>query len=304
VRQGGEARQLNANREVLLCAGAYQSPQLLQLSGIGPGELLQRHGIDVLVDSRNVGANLHDHIGATMAWRLRRRTDSLNYKLSFPNLVFEAFRYMVSKRGVMAMPAASVGIFADSSGEGGRPDLQFHCLPVTGDIEAEEKSGQMELDPFPGLTIMPYPTRPRSRGSVEIKSPNVADMPAIRMNWFDDPHDMEVLLRGMRLAQKIADTEPLARYIESRTNPGPEDDSDEAWKSFVDRHSHVAYHPVGSCRMGSDEASVVDCDLRVRGVDALRVIDGSVCPSVPSGNTNAPIIMIAEKIADSIRNAA
>ncbi len=109
-------------------------------------------------------------------------------------------------------------------------------------------------------------------------------------------------MRGMRLAQKIADTEPLAGYIESRVNPGPGDDSDEAYVDFVDRHSHVAYHPVGSCRMGSDPDSVVDCDLRVRGVDALRVVDGSVIPTLTSGNTHAPIVMIAEKIADTIRS--
>lgn len=301
VRQGNARRQLAATREVLLSAGSLQSPQLLQLSGIGPGELLQRHGIEVLADVPGVGANLHDHIGATMSWKLKRKTDSLNYKLRFPNLMFEAFRYLITKRGVMAMPAASVGIFADSTGKGGRPDLQYHCLPVTGDIEAEAKSGQMELDPFPGLTMMPYPTRPRSRGRLEIKSPDVAVMPDIHMNWLTDPHDMEVLLRGMRLAQKIADTEPLAGFIDSRVNPGPDDDSDEAYIGFVRKHGHVAYHPVGTCRMGSDVASVVDCDLKVRGVGGLRVVDGSVIPAVPSGNTNAPIIMIAEKISDAIR---
>lgn len=297
----GTRRRVHAKREVLLCAGAYQSPQLLQLSGVGPGQLLQDVGIDVVAESPNVGRNLHDHIGATMSWRLKRRTDSLNYRLRFPNLLLEAFRYMVSKRGVMAMPAASVGIFADSSGGRGRPDLQYHCLPVTGDIEAEEKGGRMDLDPFPGLTMMPNPTRPKSRGSVEVRSPDATVMPEIRMNWFSDPYDMEVLLRGMRIAQRVADAEPLAAYIESRVHPAPDDDSDEAFERFARRHGHVAYHPVGSCRMGSDEKSVVDCDLKVRGVEALRVVDGSVIPTVTSGNTNAPIIMIAEKISDAIR---
>ena len=302
VRHRQKQRLLAANREVLLSAGAFQSPQLLQLSGIGPGRLLQQHGIDVLSDCPGVGANLHDHIGAAMSWKLKHKTDSLNYKLRFPNLMFEAIRYLFTKRGTMAMPAASVGIFADSRGQGGRPDLQYHCLPVTGDLEAEAEQGHMVLDPFPGLTMMPYPTRPRSRGSLEIRSPDAEVMPAIRMNWFSDPHDMEVLLRGMRLAQRIADTEPLAAFIESRVYPGSDDDRDDAYIDFVQRYSHVAYHPVGTCRMGSDDASVVDCDLKVRGVDGLRVVDGSVIPSVPSGNTNAPIIMIAEKISDSIRN--
>jgi choline dehydrogenase len=304
VRSGEERRSLTAAREVLLCAGAYQSPQLLQLSGIGRGELLQAHGIDVLMDSPGVGANLQDHIGATMSWRMKHRSSSLNHKLRFPGVLFEVLRYLFVKRGVMAMQAASIGMFADSSGEGGRPDLQFHCLPVTGDLEAEEKYGEMRVDPFPGLTIMPYPTRPGSRGSVEIRSADVGDMPSIRMNWFSDPHDMTVLIRGMHLAQKVADSEPLAELIESRVNPGPGDDSDDAFVDFVQRYSHIGYHPVGSCRMGSDEASVVDCDLRVRGVEALRVIDGSVIPLLTSGNTNAPIIMIAEKAADTIRSSA
>ncbi len=301
VRVGGSRRSIGVNREVLLCAGALQSPQLLQLSGIGPGELLQRHGIDVLLDSSGVGANLHDHVGAAMSWKLKSNTDSLNYRLRFPNMMFEAIRYIFTKRGIMAMPAASVGIFADSSGQGGRPDLQYHCLPVTGDLKAEAEEGHMVLDPFPGLTMMPYPTRPRSRGSLEIKSPDASVMPSVRMNWFSDPNDMEVLLRGMRLAQKIADTQPLASRIDSRVYPGPDDDSDDAYIDFVQRYSHVAYHPVGTCRMGGDEASVVDCDLKVRGVDGLRVVDGSVIPAVPSGNTNAPIIMIAEKISETIR---
>ncbi|MCP5090020.1 MAG: glucose-methanol-choline oxidoreductase [Gammaproteobacteria bacterium] len=301
VRVGGSRRSIGVNREVLLCAGALQSPQLLQLSGIGAGELLQRHGIDVLLDSSGVGANLHDHVGAAMSWKLKSNTDSLNYRLRFPNMMFEAIRYIFTKRGIMAMPAASVGIFADSSGQGGRPDLQYHCLPVTGDLKAEAEEGHMVLDPFPGLTMMPYPTRPRSRGSLEIKSPDASVMPSVRMNWFSDPNDMEVLLRGMRLAQKIADTQPLASRIDSRVYPGPDDDSDDAYIDFVQRYSHVAYHPVGTCRMGGDEASVVDCDLKVRGVDGLRVVDGSVIPAVPSGNTNAPIIMIAEKISETIR---
>ncbi len=301
VRVGGSRRSIGVNREVLLCAGALQSPQLLQLSGIGPGELLQRHGIDVLLDNSGVGANLHDHVGAAMSWKLKSNTDSLNYRLRFPNMMFEAIRYIFTKRGIMAMPAASVGIFADSSGQGGRPDLQYHCLPVTGDLKAEAEEGHMVLDPFPGLTMMPYPTRPRSRGSLEIKSPDASVMPSVRMNWFSDPNDMEVLLRGMRLAQKIADTQPLASRIDSRVYPGPDDDSDDAYIDFVQRYSHVAYHPVGTCRMGGDEASVVDCDLKVRGVDGLRVVDGSVIPAVPSGNTNAPIIMIAEKISETIR---
>ena len=300
-RQGHASMSVSARREVLLCAGAFHSPQLLQLSGIGPGELLQEHGIDVLYDNRQVGGNLHDHTGVPMSWKLKSAEHSHNRKLAFPRAILEMVRYLFTRRGVMAMPAASVGIFADSSGEGGRPDLQFHCLPVTGDLEASLKREDMAVDPFPGLTMMPYPSRPRSRGRVDITAADPLALPKVTMNWFSEPGDMHVLLRGMHIAQKIADTEPLAALIESRVNPGPEQSTDEAFEEFARKFSHVAYHPVGSCRMGSGETAVVDCDGRVRGVDGLRVVDGSIIPSVPSGNTNAAVIMIAEKIADTIR---
>ncbi len=301
VRQGREARALRAKREVILSAGAFQSPQLLQLSGIGPGRLLSGLGIDVLADSPEVGSNLHDHTGVPMAWRLRNRRDSLNRKLRFPLIVLEALRYFLSRRGVMAMPAAAVGIFTDSSGQGGRPDLQYHCLAVTGDVEAENENAQMAIDKLPGLTMMPYPTRPKSRGSVTIGSPDPTELPKITMNCLSDPYDVQVLLRGMRLAQTIAETDPLAAHVDSRVLPDGGDDSDDVYIDAMRRYSHTGYHPVGSCRMGSDETSVVDCDLKVRGVDRLRVVDGSVMPSITSGNTNAPIVMIAEKISDAIR---
>ena len=301
VRTRRDEREVSARREVVLSAGAFQSPQILQLSGIGPGDLLRQFGIDVLADIPNVGANLHDHAGAPMSWKLRNNKDSENRNLRFPNMMFQGLRYLLTRRGTMAMPAASIGIFADSSGQGGRPDLQFHCLPVTGDIKAEIENGALSLDPFPGLTIMPYPTRPKSRGRVQIKSADPAELPSVKMNWFSDPHDLEVLLRGMRIAQAVADTEPLASRIDSRVYPGPEADSDAAFADFARSLSHTGYHPVGSCRMGSDDAAVVDCDGRVRGVEALRVVDASIMPTVISGNTNAPVIMMGEKIADSMR---
>lgn len=304
VRHGGKSRVLEARREVLLCAGAFLSPQLLQLSGIGPGALLREHGIEVRADNPSVGENLHDHTGAPMSWRMKNKNDSINRKIAFPRIVSEALRYAFTKRGVMAMPAASVGIFADSSGQGGRPDLQFHCLPLSGNLDTEIERGEAQLDPFPGLTMMPYPLRPKSRGRVAISSGRPEDLPSVRLNWFDDPADMAVMIRGLRIAQAIADTEPLAGRIESRVYPAPEARSDDDLEDFARTYCHVAYHPVGSCRMGSDTQSVVDCDLRVRGFEGLRVVDGSVIPRITSGNTNAPIIMIAEKISDRIRGLA
>lgn len=289
---------LEARREVLIAAGAFQSPQLLQLSGIGPAALLQQFSIPVLHDNPAVGENLHDHIGTPMTWRLKRQQDSMNHELFMPRAIGQTLKYMFTKKGIMTLPAASVGIFADSTGNDGRPDLQLHCLPLSGDIETDR--AETTLDKFPGLTIMPYQTRPRSRGHIRIKSNDAADQPGIFMNYFSDPHDIKVLVAGMRIAQKIADTNPLADLIDARHNPKPDETTDEQLEAFARRFGHTGYHPVGSCRMGSDSRSVVDCDLKVRGVDRLRVIDASVMPGITSGNTNAATIMIAEKAVDAI----
>lgn len=289
---------LEAKSEVLVAAGAFQSPQLLQLSGIGPGKLLQQLAIPIVHENPSVGENLHDHIGTPMTWRLKRQQNSMNHELFMPRAIWQVLKYMFTKKGIMTLPAASVGVFADSSGKDGRPDVQLHCLPLSGDIETDR--AETTLDKFPGLTIMPYQTRPRSRGHVYIRTNRVNDQPAIFMNYFSDPHDIKVLVAGMRIAQTIADTHPLADLIDHRHNPPQNETTDEALEAFARRFGHTGYHPVGSCRMGSDQESVVDCDLKVRGVDRLRVIDASVMPKITSGNTNAATIMIAEKIVNAM----
>ncbi len=298
VMQKSSRLMLGAAREVLLAAGAFQSPQLLQLSGIGPAGLLQELNIPIVHNNSAVGENLHDHIGTPMTWRLKKQQDSMNHELFMPRAIGQTLKYLFSKKGIMTLPAASVGLFADSSGGDGRPDLQLHCLPLSGDIETDR--AETTLDKFPGLTIMPYQTRPRSRGHIRIKSNSVEDQPGIFMNYFSDPHDIKVLVAGMRIAQKIADTNPLSDLIDYRHNPAQNETSDEELEAFARRFGHTGYHPVGSCRMGSDLESVVDCDLKVKGVDSLRVVDASVMPKITSGNTNAATIMIAEKAADAM----
>lgn len=300
VRQGDKEHSLTATREIILAAGAFQSPQLLKLSGVGPAAELRDHGIEVIAARSQVGENLHDHIGAPMAWKMKTTHASLNHRLTMPKLLLEVLRYLLRKDGIMAMPASSVGIFADSHQRGGRPDLQFHCLPLTGDLRAEMEQGKTVLSDYPGLTMMPYQARPKSRGTLRLATSNPLDLPAIHMNYFADQEDMNTLVRGMHLAQKIAATAPLAEWIECRVDPGPKESSDEAFADFARTFGHTGYHPVGTCRMGSDSESVVDCDLKVRGVSGLRVIDASVMPVVVSGNTNAATAMIAEKAADGI----
>jgi len=294
--------KLHARAEVILAAGSFQSPQLLQVSGIGPGTLLQNNGIEVLVDAPNVGENLHDHIGLPMAWRMKDKQHSMNRELSPLGSVFQTLKYMLTKTGVMTLPAASIGLFADSKGQGGRADIQIHCTALSGDIAIDR--AETTLDKFPGMTIMPYGTRPKSRGTLRINSASMADQPEILLNYFSHPDDIKVQIAGMKIAQAIMQMEPLAALVEKRHKPPPEIVSDAELEDFARRFGHTGYHPVGSCRMGTDQDSVVDCDLKVRGVNNLRVVDASVMPAIVSGNTNAATIMIAEKISALMTSAS
>ncbi len=300
VSHAGQRHRIRARREIILSAGTFQSPQLLQLSGIGPADLLRQFGIDIQVDAPRVGQNLHDHVGAVMSWRMKQDAASLNRRMRFPFVLLEMLRYLLLRGGAMTLPAASVGIFADSTGHSRRPDVQFHCLPLSGDIMAELEHGEIRLSDFPGFTIMPYAMRPKSRGSIRIRSRRASEPPAILMNYFSEREDLETLVRGMRLADAIAKTEPLSDWVAERVYPEPMASDSEGFEAYARRYGHTGYHPVGTCAMGDSEQSVVDDSLRVRGVRGLRVVDASVMPAIVSGNTNAAVVMIAEKAADMI----
>ncbi len=289
-------RQSHARREMLLSAGAINSPQLLMLSGIGPGAQLQRHGIETRVDSPEVGANLHDHLCVPMGWRLKPGSASYNARLRGLGIVGSLLQYLLFKRGPMTMPAADVGIFCKSDPSLDRPDIQFHALPVSGDVEGEKKQAEKQ----PGLTMAPCQLRPASRGSVTLASNDPAAAPSIAFNYLSVEGDRQVLLAGMRWARRIAAAQPLAAQIDHETLPGVGVADDEALLDYAARAASTTHHPVGACRMGSDARAVVDAELRVRGVERLRVIDASVMPAITSGNTNAPTVMIAERAADLI----
>ena len=297
-RVAGDAqlRRTKARREVLLAAGAINSPQILMLSGIGPGAQLQKHSIATLVDSPQVGANLQDHLCIPMGWRLKPGAPSYNAALSGLGLVGSMLRYLLQKRGPMTMPAADVGIFCKSDPALDRPDIQFHALPVTGDVEAAKMAPEKQ----PGFTMAPCQLRPESRGSVTLASADSAAAPTITPNYLSVDKDRQVLLAGMRWARRIAARQPLAALVEHENLPGAATTSDEALLEFVGRAASTVHHPVGTCRMGGDASAVVDAELRVRGVERLRVIDASVMPTIVSGNTNATTIMIAERAADLI----
>ena len=297
-RRGGQRFLLRARREVILAAGAYQSPQLLQLSGIGDPELLRSFGIAVAVARPAVGADLQDHLVVPMGFRVRAGVFSYNRELAGVHLVKNFFRYLLRRDGPMTIPAAQSGAFVSSDPNVARPDLQYHCLPVTGDLAVAAAGGKGELSKHPGVTIAPCVLRPRSRGHVRLTVANAAEPPSIVHNYLVDPLDQAVTVAGMRYARRVTAAAALAPLIEAEADPGSDAQSDESLLAFARTYGSTGYHPVGTCRMGSDEAAVVDPQLRVRGVAGLRVADASVMPQLISGNTHAACVMIGERAAD------
>lgn len=297
---GGRREVLRSRAEIILSSGAYHSPQLLQLSGIGRPELLQRHGIPVAVPQNAVGEGLQDHYVVPMGYRVRPDAFSFNAELSGWRLIKNVLRYLNSRRGPMTIPAAQTGAFVASLAGDKRPDIQFHCLPVTGDLEAAAAGGKGKLSAYPGVTLAPCVARPTSRGRVDIASQDPNEPPQILHNYLASESDRLGTLRGMQLARRLADTAAMRPIVDAEVAPGPQSVTDEQMLGFARRFGSTGYHPVGTCRMGSDSAAVVDPELRVRGVDGLRVADASVMPALISGNTHAACVMIGERAADFI----
>lgn len=295
---------ITASREVILAAGAYHSPKLLMLSGIGPAAHLREHGISVLHDSSEVGTNLQDHYILTMSWRLAPTAYSYNRELSGGRLFANVLRYVLRRDGPMTIPAAQVGAFAKSDPALDRPDLQFHCLAVTGDLDAAMAGEKSKLSPWPGLTLAPTVLRPESRGSVRLASSDPLAVPQITHNWLAAAEDQRLSVRAMRMARELANAPSLAPIVDSAPWPSPDIRTDDELLDYARAFGNTGYHPVGTCRMGIDQRAVLDPHLRVNGVAGLRVVDASIMPRLVSGNTNAAAIMIGEKGADLILQKA
>ena len=298
--QNGVRKIARATREVILAGGAINSPQLLQLSGVGPGALLAEHGIEVVVDLPGVGENLQDHYVMAVTYRLKAGTVSVNELTKGPRFVGEVLKYAFQRKGLLTLSAAHVAAFCKSRPDLAGPDIQFHILPASQNLEKAMVEGKMELDNEPGLTLAPCQVRPESRGTIRIKSSDPTVYPAIAPNYLSDPLDQEVAVAGLKWGRKIASQPALAPWIDHEMLPGPDFTNDETLLGYARMAGSTIYHPVGTCAMGTGPRAVVDAQLRVHGIEGLRVVDASVMPRLVSGNTNAPTIMIAEKAADMV----
>ncbi len=299
LRRDGQALEVRATREVIVAAGAIHSPQLLQCSGIGDGAHLQSLGVPLRVHAPEVGHNLQDHLQARLRYTLSRPW-SLNdlYHRRWCTAK-EVTAYALTRRGRLAQAPIRAGAFCRSAPYESRPDLQFHFIEFT-----SEGMGQPPHR-TPGFQSSVCVLRPRSRGEVMATAPDMDTPPSICGHFLEDPDDAARTLRGVRLARRLAAQPALQGVIHEEADPGPTVDSDDALLDWVRATAVTVYHPVGTCRMGGDARSVVDTELRVRGTQGLRVVDASVMPTLVSGNTNAPTIMIAERAAERmLRDAA
>jgi choline dehydrogenase len=295
--QNGAVRHANAAREVILSAGAIQSPQILQLSGIGPAELLRRHGIETIVDAPEVGENLKDHYQARTIVRLKKKI-SLNNDVRNPlKLASMGLEWLFKNSGPLTVGAGQVGGFAKTEyAQGGRADMQFNVMPLSVD-----KPGT-PLHDYPGFTASASQCRPVSKGRLEIRSADPLTSPRIETNYLSEEIDRKVLTAGVQMLRDIYRQPAFRDLIDVEVLPGPGCKTRDDLVDFARKAGGTVFHPVGTCRMGSDDRAVVDPTLRVRGVERLRVIDASVMPDMVSANTNAASIMIGEKGADLVLN--
>jgi choline dehydrogenase len=294
--QHGRTLQAKASREVLLCGGSVNSPQLLQLSGVGPGALLAEHGIPVVLDAPQVGEGLQDHFYCRTFWRANKPITLNDDMASLWRQAKIGLDYLLFKRGPLTISAGQGAAFVRTRPDLKRPDAQLYFI----NFSTAKRGGT--LHPWSGFTISVSQLQVESRGSVRIKSADARAAPAIRYNYLSTENDRRVMVEGLKLIRRIAAAPPLAGYIVREEFPGPEVRTDEDLLALVRQYGETVFHPTSTCRMGTDAASVVDSQLRVRGLAGLRVADASVMPAVVSGNTNAAVIAIAEKAADLIAN--
>lgn len=288
-RQGSVTKEVRAGREVILSAGALQSPQLLQLSGVGPGALLRAHGIPVVHDLAGVGENLQDHLQLRVLYRCTRPITTNDDLASFWRSCAIGLKWLVQRKGPLAIGINQGGLFARVLPESATPDVQFHFATLSADLAGAKPH------PWSGFTMSVCQLRPASRGAVRIRSADPMAAPSIQPNYLSSALDRRCAVAGIRLARALAATQALRPYVAEEYRPGPAAATDEDLLEFARAYGATIFHPSGSCKMGDDPMAVVDARLRVHGIDGLRVVDCSIMPTLVSGNTHAPAVMIAEK---------
>jgi len=292
----GQTVEVIARKEVILAAGAINSPQLLQLSGIGPGALLKKHGIAVARDLPGVGANLQDHLQIRLTYKASQPVTTNDYLRTPIGKMRMGLQFLLRRAGPIAVGINQAYIFTRADKTAARPDIQFHF----GTISSEVPGGPVH--PFSGFTSSVCQLRPLSRGTVEIASADPKEPAKMRPNYLDDEYDRFIMVEGVKVARKVAAQPALVAFIDSEIVPGPGVATEGELLEYVRKSATTIFHPSGTCKMGrdDDDMAVLDTRLRVRGVSNLRVVDASVMPSLVSGNINGPVIMIAEKASDMI----
>lgn len=290
----GHLTTVGAKQSVILAAGAVQSPQLLEVSGVGDPKRLKELGIDVVHANAQVGENYTDHFATRMNWRVQG-TRTLNETTRGLRLFKSVLQYALTRRGVLSLGTGLVNGFVRSQPALATPDIQYFFMHAS-----YANAAVRALDTKPGMTVGVTGLRPSSKGSIHIESADIKQQPAIRPNFLATTDDQQCLINGMKIVRGLMNQPAISQYIAHEMNPGPLIQSDEEWLHFARENGQTIYHPIGTCRMGSDKEAVVDPSLRVCGLEGLRVVDASVFPAMVSGNTQAAVMAVAERASDLI----
>ena len=299
VKNKSKLIQFNASKEVVLCGGAINSPQVLELSGIGDRTILEEKGIQLVHELKGVGENLRDHLGPRLVYNITKPGIAYNDKARGVNLIKQVLKYVFKRDGFLTLPSAPVIGFFKTRKELSAPDVQVHFIPY----KVVLNNGKRTLGKEPGITCTVNQNLPESKGSIHIKSSNPEEYPSIKYNFLSNQLDRDTLVAGVKLIRKLMQSESMKEFCDDEIQPGYEFSSDEQILEFIKNKAETLYHPSGTCKMGFDQNAVVDKNLKVHGIKGLRIADASIMPTLVSGNTNAVCMMIGERCADFIINS-
>ena len=298
VKNTNKIIQYSAAKEVILCGGAINSPQVLELSGIGDRSILESKGIELIHELKGVGENLRDHLAPRLVYNITKPGIAYNDKARGVNLIKQVFKYVFQRDGFLTLPSAPVIGFFKTRKELAAPDIQVHFIPY----KVVLNDGKRTLGKEPGITCTINQNLPESKGSIHIKSNDPEEFPSIKYNFLSSQLDKDTLVAGVKFIRNLMKTEPMKEFVNDEIQPGLEISTDDDILEFIKNNAETVYHPSGTCKMGFDQNAVVDKNLKVHGIKGLRIADASIMPTLVSGNTNAVCMMIGERCADFIIN--